>query len=432
MTHRTLRLIIILATISIVGIVITQVYWVRRAFDLKERQFDQTLQVSLQDVAEKISKFNKTTLPSANVVTQVSSDYYIVHINSVIDANLLEHYLKTDFKKHQIEVDFEYGIYDCTTEKMVYGNYINFSNPQSIGKPKTELPKWDKFTYYFGVHFPNRATYLASEMEIWIFSSLILLVVIVFFAYTLFAIFEQKRLAEIQKDFINNMTHEFKTPISTIAISADVLSHPAILENPTRLKKYVSIIRNENNRLKNQVERVLQLAKVEQSAFDLQKEKVEMHDFIREVTASLALKVQDGQTGSGKVGELIYDLQAKNQCVEADKVHLTNVCYNLIDNAIKYCDKAPQITISTYNQGNKFMLCIKDNGMGIPEKYHKRVFEKFFRVPTGNLHDVKGFGIGLNYVKSVVKAHKWQISISSRIGEGSEFQIAMPNFVYRF
>ncbi len=425
MTHRTLRLIIILATISIVGIFITQVYWVRRAFDLKERQFDQTVQVSLQDVAEKISKFNKTLLPSANVVTQVSSDYYIVHINNVIDANLLEHYLKIDFKKHQIEVDFEYGIYDCTTEKMVYGNYINFTNQSSIEKPKTELPKWDKFTYYFGVYFPNRATYLASEMEIWIFSSLILLVVIVFFGYTLFAIFEQKRLAEIQKDFINNMTHEFKTPISTIAISADVLSNPKIMENPARLQNYVSIIKNENNRLKNQVERVLQLAKGEQSAFDLRKESIELHEFIREATASFALKVKDGQAGNGKVGELIYDLQAENQYIEADKVHLTNILYNLIDNAIKYCEKAPSIIISTRNKDNKLILSIKDNGIGISEKYYKRIFEKFFRVPTGNLHDVKGFGIGLNYVKSVIKAHKWKIDISSRVGEGTEFQITI-------
>lgn len=425
MSHRTLRLIIILATISILGIVITQVYWVRRAFDLKERQFDQTVQVSLQDIAERISAFNKTALPSANVVTQVSSDYYIVHINDIIDANLLEHYLKIDFKKRQIEADFEYGIYDCTTEKMVYGNYVNFSN-QSIEKPKTELPKWDKFTYYFGVYFPNRATYLASEMEIWIFSSLILLVVVIFFAYTLFAIFEQKRLAEIQKDFINNMTHEFKTPIATIAISADVLSSPTIIENPARLQNYVSIIKNENTRLKNQVERVLQLAKVEQRELDLQIEMVDLHDFIKEATASFALKIKEGKVGE-QAGQLIYDLRAENQLITADKVHLTNVLYNLIDNAVKYCEKAPYITISTLNQANFVLLTIKDNGIGIPEKYHKHIFEKFFRVPTGNLHNVKGFGIGLNYVKSVIRAHRWKISINSKSAEGTEFRLEIPN-----
>ncbi len=424
MTNRTLRLIIILATISILGIVVTQVYWVRRAFDLKERQFDQTVQVSLQDIAEKISAFNKTALPSANVVTQVSSDYYIVHINDIIDANLLEHYLKIDFKKHQIEADFEYGIYDCTTEKMVYGNYVNFSN-QSVEKSKTELPKWDKFTYYFGVYFPNRATYLASEMEIWIFSSLILLVVVIFFGYTLFAIFEQKRLAEIQKDFINNMTHEFKTPIATIAISADVLSSPTIIEYPERLQNYVSIIKNENTRLKNQVERVLQLAKVEQRELDLQIENIDLHDFIKEATASFALKIKEGKVGE-KAGELIYDFKAEKQRIAADKVHLTNVLYNLIDNAIKYCEKAPHITISTHQQANSLLLCIKDNGIGIPEKYYKRIFEKFFRIPTGNLHNVKGFGLGLNYVKSIVKAHKWKINIISKLDEGTEFVLEIP------
>lgn len=425
MTHRTLRLIVILATISIVGIVITQVYWVRRAFDLKERQFDQTVQVSLQDVAEKIARFNKSSLPSANVVNQVSSDYYVVHINDVIDANLLEHYLKVEFEKHQIEADCEYGIYDCTTDKMVYGNYMSFANQVRGEKPKTELPKWDKFTYYFGVYFPNRATYLASEMEIWIFSSLILLVVIVFFGYTLFAIFEQKRLAEIQKDFINNMTHEFKTPISTIAISADVLSNPSIIENPSRLQNYVSIIKNENTRLRNQVERVLQLAKVEQKEIDLRKEKVEIHNFIKEATASFALKLKEGKI-ENKEGEIRYEFEAQNHEIEADKVHLTNVLYNLIDNAIKYCDKKPCITISTQNQADNLLLTVKDNGVGISEKYQKRVFDKFFRIPTGNLHDVKGFGIGLNYVKSIIKAHKWKININSRVGEGTAFVLTIP------
>jgi two-component system, OmpR family, phosphate regulon sensor histidine kinase PhoR len=428
MTHRTLRLIVILATISIVGIVITQVYWVRRAFDLKERQFDQTVQVSLQDVAEKIANYNKSSLPSANVVTQVSSDYYIVHINDVIDANLLEHYLKIEFEKHQIEADCEYGIYDCTTDKMVYGNYMNFAKQINAEKPKTELPKWDKFTYYFGVYFPNRATYLASEMEIWIFSSLILLVVIIFFGYTLFAIFEQKRLAEIQKDFINNMTHEFKTPISTIAISADVLGSPTITENPARLQNYVSIIKNENMRLKNQVERVLQLAKLEQKEIELRKEKVEIHDFIKEATASFALKLKEGKIGD-KDGEIKYELYAHHTQVEADKMHLTNVLYNLIDNAIKYCDKKPIITINTQNEANLLLLSIKDNGIGISKEYQQRIFEKFFRIPTGNLHDVKGFGIGLNYVKSIIKAHKWKINIKSKEGEGSEFVLTIPILV---
>ena len=425
MSHQTLRLIVILAIVSIVGIIITQVYWVRRAFDLKERQFDQTVQVILQDVAEKIADYNKSSLPSANVVTQVSSNYYIVHINDVIDANLLEHYLKVAFEKHQIKADCEYGIYDCTTDKMVYGNYMSFANQFSLDKAKTELPKWDKFTYYFGVYFPNRATYLASEMEIWVFSSLILLVVVVFFGYTLFAIFQQKRLAEIQKDFINNMTHEFKTPISTIAISAEVLANPNIVENPARLQNYVSIIKNENVRLKNQVERVLQLAKVEQKEIELRKEKIELNEFIREATAGFSLKLKEGKIAE-KGGELKYVFEAQNTEIKVDKVHFTNVLYNLLDNAIKYCDKKPEIAIKTKNEGNFLLLTIQDNGIGIPKEFQKRIFEKFFRVPTGNLHDVKGFGIGLNYVKSIIKAHKWKINIESRVGEGSAFVLQIP------
>ncbi|GAB4480744.1 MAG: HAMP domain-containing sensor histidine kinase [Thermoflexibacter sp.] len=425
MTHNTFRLIIILAVISIGGIVITQVYWVRKAFDLKEKQFNQAVHITLQDVAEKISAYNKTSLPSANVVTQVSSDYYIVHINDVIDANLLEHYLKTEFTKHQIEADFEYGIYDCNTDKMVYGNYLTTTNKILDEKLKTELPKWDKFTYYFGVRFPNKTTYLASEMEIWIFSSFILLVVVIFFGYTLFAIFKQKRLAEIQKDFINNMTHEFKTPIATISISADVLSNPNIVQSPERLSNYVSIIKNENNRLKSQVERVLQLAKLEKKELELKKEKIDLHEFIKDTTTSFALKIKEGKIDN-KIGELVYDLQATHYQIQADKVHLTNLLYNLLDNGVKYCDKAPHIEIVTKNKANKLLLSVKDNGIGVDKKYQKRIFEKFFRVPTGNLHDVKGFGLGLNYVKSVVQAHKWKMSLESSLGQGSKFTIEIP------
>ncbi|MCU0389805.1 MAG: HAMP domain-containing histidine kinase [Thermoflexibacter sp.] len=426
MTHNTFRFIIILAVISIVGIVITQLYWVRRAFDLKEKQFNQAVHIGLQDVAQQIASYNKHSLPSANVVNKISSDYYIVHINSVIDANVLEHYLKNEFIKHQVEADFEYGIYDCNTDKMVYGNYLSTSNKTLDNRMmKSELPKWDTFTYYFVVHFPHLTTDLASDMEIWVFSSMILLIVILFFSYTLFAIFKQKRLAEIQKDFINNMTHEFKTPISTIAISADVLGNPQIIQYPERLANYVSIIKNENNRLKNQVERVLQLAKLEKKELELKKEQFDLHLFIKEATASFALKIKEGKL-ENKTGELVYYLHATHALIDADKVHLTNLVYNLLDNSTKYCDEAPHIEITTQNQGNYILLSFKDNGIGIEKKYQKRIFEKFFRVPTGNLHDVKGFGLGLNYVKSVVEAHKWKISLESRVGEGCKFDLWIP------
>lgn len=409
-----------LATLSIVGITITQGYWVRRAFDLKKDEFERNVTTALLNVAQQIYSFSESSPPSNNPVKQLSTNYFVVMVNSQIDATLLEFMLRTEFDKRKIQADFEYGIYDCANEKMMYGNYVPINEANSKTALTKKLPNWNTQGYYFGVQFPNREAQILNQMGIWSFSSVVLLVVIVFFGYTLFVILKQKRLSEIQKDFINNMTHEFKTPIATIALSTEVLKSPDIIRQPERLLNYTTIIENENKRLKQHVERVLQMAKLDKESIELKKESVNLHDVVQEVARGMGTALQE------KKIQLDLSLIAVEPVVSADRLHITNVVYNLLDNAIKYSAENPKVWISVKEAKKTMVLEVRDNGIGVKEEDQKRIFEKFYRVPTGNVHNVKGFGLGLNYVKQIVEAHRGKITLKSHLGEGCTFRIYFP------
>ena len=415
MNRNTIRLLILLGTLSITGILAVQAYWVKSAFDLKEQQFRQTVMISLRNVANRISTLYKLS-KFENPVSQLSSDYYVANLRIPLEAAVLEHYLKDEFKKQNLNTDFEYGIYDCDTEKIVYGAYINsnFEEGEVAAKP---LPKTDKYLNYFGVRFPSKTSYLASRLDIWLISSLITLVVTVFFGYAMFIILRQKRLSEVQRDFVNNMTHEFQTPISTIRIATDVLSQAKIIDQPERFKKYVQIIRQENNRLKTQVETVLNTAKLERGKMNLDIQLQELHSLINEVTEGTQAELEDN---------LKMELNASKSSVYADRTQLLSLIRNLVENAIKYSKKPPSIYIKTENIGDTIVFSVSDKGIGIPKESLDKIFKKFYRVPTGNLHNVKGFGLGLSYVNEIVKAHKWQINVESEVGEGSTFKVTMP------
>lgn len=419
MKSSTIRLIVILGALCIVGITITQLYWVRRAFDLKEQEFERTVNAALFNVANQIFTINNTPSPAANPVKQISTNYFIVMVNGDVDSGLLEFLLRSEFEKRNIRFDFEYGVYDCSSEKMKYGDYISLQAAKEKVTTK-KLPTWNHHAYYFGVQFPNREAQLINQLGIWSFSSFVLLVVIVFFAYTLFVILKQKRLSEIQKDFINNMTHEFKTPISTIALSTQVLKDPGIVHQPDRLLNYTTIIEKENTRLKQHVDRVLQMARLDKEDIGLKKERVDIHQLIHDAVRNTSHALEE------KAGEVILQLESTNAVGSVDRLHITNVLNNLIDNAIKYCSCQPKIVINTAEKNGSLIIRVSDNGIGISSENQKRVFQKFYRVPTGNVHDVKGFGLGLSYVKTIIEAHKGTIKLESETEKGSTFTICLP------
>lgn len=417
--NSTIRRIILLATLSIAGITITQLYWVKRAFDLKENEFDRTVTTALFNVAQQIFDLNRTPSPAANPVKQISTNYFVVMINNEVDPSLVEFLIRNEFEKRNLIVDFEYGVYDCGSEKMLYGDYV----PLKTAKDKItnkHFPQWANHGYHFGVQFPNREAHLLNQMGIWTFSSVVLLLVIVFFAYTLFVILKQKRLSEIQKDFINNMTHEFKTPISTIAVSTEVLKQPDIIRQPDRLMNYTAIIEKENSRLKHHVERVLQMAQLDKEDHGYKKESIDVHQLLDDAISNTCITMRED------AGTIAFHKNADRAGISGDQLHLTNVFSNLIENALKYCKGSAEISIRTQNHDRGITVEVSDNGIGISRENQKRIFQKFYRVPTGNVHDVKGFGLGLSYVKTVVEGHGGSVSVRSELGRGSTFCVQLP------
>lgn len=419
MNRKTFRLVIILAALSISGIVITQLFWVQRAFDLRNKQFTHNVNIALLNAASTICEFNGSEI-APDPIEQLSSNYFVVNLNNRIAPEILEAVLKSEFGKREITNDFEYGIFDCTNEEMVYGNYVNFDLDEPEQFDKTRFPELNKDAYYFGVYFPNKPADIAGQMGIWTFSSIVLLVVVIFFSYTLFVIVRQRRLSEVQRDFINNMTHEFKTPISTISVSSEVLKDPGIVDQPARLVNYATIIHKESERLKNQVDRVLQLATMDVEQIKLKVEELDINKVLKSVCDNIRPALKE------KNGKIIFSSKTTTGVLKADKLHVTNIIYNLLDNAVKYAGSDVLININTNDEANGLRLSIQDNGEGINKDHIKHIFNRFYRVPKGDLHDVKGFGLGLHYVKLIAEAHGGNIEVESEVGVGSTFKLFLP------
>lgn len=421
MKNSTIFRVIVLGAVAIAGIIGMQAYWVLNTWNINEEEFNKKASLALYRVACDLVELSSGELPARNIVNQRTSNSYLVNIESEIDEEHLEYFLQKEFERLALYVDFEYAVFDCTTNEMVYGNYCSFKPHEPIDETKLgDLPKDDKFTYYFSVKFPNRSSYLFGRMQLSIFFSLLLLVVVLFFSYSMYVILRQKRLSELQKDFINNMTHEFKTPISTIRIAADVFAGSAEVQADRRLNRYASILKEQNQRLNHQVEKVLQLAHIEQGSFELKKEPFELDGLLNRIVDSNAVRVEK------KGGTLKSNIDTAGIVLEADRLHFTNILHNLLDNAIKYCEDVPRIDFSATVNDHQVRIRIADEGIGISKEYLTRAFNKFYRVPTGNVHNVKGFGLGLYYVKSICDAHGWPLLLSSEEGKGTTVDLVIP------
>ncbi len=422
MQSKTLRIFVGLSLLLMLAIAGLQYYWFKKAYSLEEKDFDQRVTNSLRVVTQRMLNFNKN--PNNTLlkpIERVSGNYYTVQINDKIDPYVLEEFLKQEMASHDVKQNFEYGIYDCVKNQIQYGGYVcATSNCDSTKSVQYEFPPLKLSNYYFGVYFTDRKLNMVSEMGNWFFSSALLLVVFSFFAYALWVIFKQKRLSEIQNDFINNMTHEFKTPISTISISSEVLMNPNILEKPERLLSYATIIKKEAARLKKNVDTVLQTANISEKIDKLNFESVNIKELINESIINLEPILKE------KNATLNLDFNAESYQIQIDKLHFTNVINNLIDNSLKYCDTEPKLSILVENEPETLVIKIKDNGIGISEKDQANIFKKFFRVHTGDVHNVKGFGLGLYYVREIIKGHNGQITVKSSLNNGTEFTIKLP------
>ena len=361
----------------------------------------------------------------ASVFADLAKDYEQAKIpfSKRINQSFIDSQLKLELSNRKIDLAYDYKISLPNSDSIIFAN---------VASKKEEFQ--DKYAYSVSLFpkelvkrsglltltFPDKGNLILQNMSFTLLSSVSLLLVLVgCFAYTIFIILRQKKISEMKTDFINNMTHEFKTPVATIMIASEALKDPDITEDSSRIKRLAGIIYDENVRLGNHIERVLNIAKIDREDLKLEHTEVDMNDLITAVTDSMDLQLQKNQV------KVSMDLQAKHAIVPGDELHLSNVIFNLIDNAIKYGKEDPEIKISTHNSGKNMVILVKDNGIGMNRDQLSKIFEQFYRIPTGNLHDVKGFGLGLSYVNNIIKLLQGTIHVRSERNKGSEFEIIL-------
>jgi two-component system phosphate regulon sensor histidine kinase PhoR len=323
-----------------------------------------------------------------------------------------------------ISLPFNYEVSTANSDSLIYSNASNDSDEKTQFVPANtyQTPIFtDEVVNDPGkirISFPLKNSLILNKMIATMATSGSLLLVLVFcFGYTIFSILRQKKISEMKMDFINNMTHEFKTPVSTIMIASEALRDHEIIEDKARVNRLANIIAEENERLGSHIERVLNIARIEKNDFKLDVKPVDVNDLVTTVLDSMDLKLKKHQVA------ISLNLEAENPVIKADELHFSNVLYNLIDNAIKYSKDVPEITISTVNKGDSLVLRVADKGIGMSRDQQSKIFEQFYRVPTGNMHDVKGFGLGLSYVNTIVKRLEGAISVRSEKEKGSEFEL---------
>ena len=401
MKNTSIRVLILLGVVAIAGIMFTQIFWVSSAMDSHEEQFNRSVQMALKSVVESLCVINGNDIPSNDPIDQVSSNYFIARTNYKIDLKSLDYLISGEFQKRNIELDFEYGVYDCQTDQMVYGQFVSM-NGEVNQAPSGKLPDLVKDEYYFGVYFPSKKAGLVSEMGFWQFTTVLTLIIVAFFGYAMFIILRQKRLSEIQKDFFNNITHEFKTPLATLKVSSEVLSGSAETE---KQRKYSGIILDEVGRLEKQVSQLLKASFIDHyqaNTFEIIDTGIVLEELISYFEEREQLSIDKNIDG--------HTIRMKG-----DRHLLETIIFNLLDNAKKYGNGKVQVSSTVIRKWWVLMICNEGNEISV--KYQKKIFDKFYRVPTGDQHDVKGFGLGLYLVKQSTKLMKGRVSVESDNGK---------------
>ncbi|MGA2822569.1 MAG: HAMP domain-containing sensor histidine kinase [Bacteroidales bacterium] len=423
MNRRIIIFTIIVMTIALIGLMGIQIYWINNASAVKEATFQRTVTDVLTKVVNKIEKMEKRKASEANPYEGMLNFNRHLLYERFITESQLDSLILLELNIRGIDTRFEFGIYNPERD--------TFLIEKDPGMRKTLIEKGsaarlfvsDIFTSpeYLLLYFPHERQFLLTELWGMLLISIILIIVIVYsFTYTITTIFRQKKLSEMKNDFINNMTHEFKTPISTISLACEALSDHDIVRSSEFTEKYINIIIEENKRLATMAEKILQTAVIEKGQLKMKWERINLHEVITDVIKNIRIQVEI------KDGVIRKQCKAVNPVLLGDKVHLTNLVYNLLDNANKYSPRKPVITIRTENTSNGILLTIEDHGIGISKGEQKKIFDKLYRVPTGNIQEVRGFGLGLSYVKAIVEEHHGRISLDSEINKGTTFRVFLP------
>ena len=412
-----LNSIILLGLIAIISILVAQLLWTKEAFTLEQKKLSQKANIALLEVARKLYEGKDHEPSCQNPVRKISNDYYIVNIENAFEPDILEFYLRSEFKKMHITTDFEYAVYNCQSDEMVYGKYIS-SSEKGKEKKTVSFPKHKDLVYYFAVRFPNETTYLFSSMRFWFILSIALILILLIYVYSIFTLLQQKKYSELQRDFINNMTHEFKTPLSSILIASKYLIEQNPIKEDKKLHTYTDIIINQSNKLNNHIEKILNISKADYAPLEFKKETVLIVPIIEETIENIQMKYPEAK--------IEIETLSKDYQIETDVFHFNNLVYNLLDNAVKYCIEKPEILIRITSENQVLKLAFVDNGIGISPKNIPFIFDKFYRAPNEKSNEVNGFGLGLYYVKEICNLQNWKIKAENNSQKGITITLSIP------
>jgi two-component system phosphate regulon sensor histidine kinase PhoR len=407
MHNKYLRKIIALGTIVLISLCCLQAYWFQKAFDVANKQFDHSVQVALRRVADSVT--------TSAEVRKIASNFFLVETSKNLNGHDIDRLLKNELLIRSLNLDYELGVYNADDDTLVYGNYVRATQPRVI--TSEDGGNQDTHPQNFAVYFPAKAGVVLASLDIWIVSTIALLLMMGFFAYAIVSLLRERKFSSLKSDFVNNMTHEFKTPVTNIGIAGEILRNK--LPDNHELSVYVKILLKENDRLRNKIDQVLigsSADHVRSSSFV----KLDVHNLLADCAASFELRMQE------RNGLIDLQLNATNPAVAGDPELLAQAIGNVVDNAEKYSNRAPIITVRTRNMNDCVAIEIEDNGIGVPAAMRSKVFEKFFRVPSGNVHNVKGFGLGLSFVKDVVLSHRGKIKLIGDLNKGTTVQIFLP------
>lgn len=425
MTRQRIRILILTGLLSIGGTLVLQLIWLQQAIDLGEREFNDRVFIALTEVVDEIQSMRGDSA-LVEPVRQQASNFFVANLNDTLHPYLLESLLRSSFERAALNAPFDYAIYDCFSDSIVYGGRVGGANPED-----SRPPRFEQDGHYFGIRFPDRRADILMSLDRWILASGLQLLVLGTFVFAVVLVLRQKRLSEIQEDFINNMTHEFKTPIASIASGAQLLLRDEIGQLPESRSRYLHLILAENNRMQRQVEKVMDMATLGKAADQITKTALSAVDWVREGTDAFLPQIQQL---SGQLNvRLPEEAPLGTHRLSGDRTHLDGVLSNLLDNAVRYRGDAPpniEVTLQLkVGKQPQWVLTVTDAGIGIPKGHVQRVFERFHRVPTGDRHDVKGFGLGLHYAKTIVAAHGGHIDCISQEGKGATFIVQLPAHV---
>ena len=413
----TIRLGIFISSLIIAAILIFQLVWLKKIYRFEQKEFDHSVVKAVRGLYEdlEIKAYNVT--PLNELIENPKPNLYLARITLPVSRDSVTSYLQYELEDFGIFTDCNLGIYQADSAKYIYTGILAAAATKSKGD--LLMPNFPAKYDHLSLYFPNRRQYILTQMNVWITSSITLLIILIFFGASLYYFYRQKFLQETQKDFLHSFTHEFKTPVSVLRLAADVLKDPEIIKKPEKLSTYAGIVDYQSAYLQNQIENLLRFAHTESRQLHPRKEKVNLHELIEEAIVNLKPLINE------KKADLKFQPAAVNPFLTGDRDYLVIVIMNIIDNAIKY-SKKPCIYITTESTSRSIRFSIKDNGIGMEEKQLKKIFRKFFRIQSGEIYTAKGFGIGLSFVKKIVKAHDGTITVNSTPGAGSDFIIDLP------